>query len=132
MKLQLEFIETSTGDTYSGLKVTYGDKYADGLCYDEMIGLVTVITSPTGEMCLHWLKTSEEHKRLRALRGDKGMKTGDMVRHYLHGHVGMIILSVDYYWHIYWYGGREGAEHAERIRKHGMPACWQPKSVELI
>ncbi len=64
MKIELEFIEQSNYETneFSGWKVTISDKYANGLCYDEMIGLITVLTSETGKPCLNWLKTKEQHE----------------------------------------------------------------------
>ena len=47
MKVLIEFIEgESTKTQFSGWKVTHGDKYADGLGYDEMLGLVASITMP--------------------------------------------------------------------------------------
>ena len=30
-------------------------------------------------------------------------------------------------WGIYWYGGSEGKEHAERMRTKGIPSFWQDK-----
>lgn len=66
MKLEIEFIEgPSTEKLFSGWKVTLGDKYADGLCYDEMLGLVSAITMPEKRPALHWLKTAEQHKQWR-------------------------------------------------------------------
>lgn len=40
--------------------VTFQDKVADKLCYDEMLGLVAAITMPTDRPCLQWLKTEEQ------------------------------------------------------------------------
>ena len=40
--------------------VTFQDKLADRLGYDEMLGLVASITIPTDRPCLQWLKTEEE------------------------------------------------------------------------
>lgn len=40
--------------------VTFQDKLADRLSYDEMLGLVAAITMPTDRLCLQWLKTEEQ------------------------------------------------------------------------
>ena len=45
--------------------VVQGDKYADELAYDEMLGLITVLTIPKDSPHLHWLKTKEEHDTWR-------------------------------------------------------------------
>lgn len=45
--------------------VHVGDRYADGLTFDEMLGLVASITLPQGRGCLNWLKTEAEHRALR-------------------------------------------------------------------
>lgn len=66
MKVEIELIESvSTETQWSGWKVTYGDKYADGLGYDEMLGLVTAITLPEKRPILQWLKTAEQHQQWR-------------------------------------------------------------------
>lgn len=63
MEVKIEFIESSSTESkWSGWKVTHGDKYADGLGYDEMLGLVTAITLPENRPTLHWLKTKEQHQ----------------------------------------------------------------------
>lgn len=46
-------------------KVSYGDKYADGLTYEEMLGMVAALTMPEPRPTLHWLKTEEEHVKAR-------------------------------------------------------------------
>lgn len=61
MKVEIEFIESSSTETqWSGWKVTYGEKYADGLTYDEMLGLVAAITLPKKRPTLQRLKTALE------------------------------------------------------------------------
>lgn len=66
MKVEIEFIESSSTETqWSGWKVTYGEKYADGLTYDEMLGLVAAITLPKKRPTLQWLKTAEQHQQWR-------------------------------------------------------------------
>jgi hypothetical protein len=52
-------------------KVTLGDKYAEKLNYDEMLGLVTTLTMPTDRPCIHLLRTKEEHAANSALWGRK-------------------------------------------------------------
>ncbi len=51
-------------DLYSanGWKVEFENRYAYGLSYDEMIGVVSMITMPEDRPCLRWLKTAEQHK----------------------------------------------------------------------
>ena len=46
MKITIEYIDETNEELYKGWKVTYGDKYADWLCYDEMLGLVSALTMP--------------------------------------------------------------------------------------
>jgi hypothetical protein len=66
MRIEIELIETESTETvFSGWKVTYGDKYADGLCYDEMLGLVATITMPEDKRNLQWLRTAEQHQAWR-------------------------------------------------------------------
>lgn len=62
MEIKIEFIQNTDSDTdFSGWKVSYGDKYADGLGYDEMLGLVAAITMPDERPTLQWLMTEEQH-----------------------------------------------------------------------
>lgn len=69
-KITIELIE-QTEETYkteewSGWKVSQGDRYADGLCFDEMIGLLCSLTLPqTYKPHLTWMKTKAEHKQWR-------------------------------------------------------------------
>lgn len=50
-----------------GWKVTVGERYADALCFDEMLGVVTELTMPTPRPHLHWMRTKEEHKSQREI-----------------------------------------------------------------
>ena len=45
-----------------GYKVQQGDKWADMLCYDEMMGLVSALTMPEHRPCLQWMRTKEQHE----------------------------------------------------------------------
>jgi len=65
MKIEIYFIEPSEKDIYGGWTVSYGDKYAEGLVYDEMFGLVASITMPKERPCLQWLKTEAQHQAWR-------------------------------------------------------------------
>lgn len=62
MKIEIELVKEEQPLVWTGWKVTLGDKYADGLGYDEMIGLVSVLTMPEKRPMLNWLKTEESHK----------------------------------------------------------------------
>ena len=44
-----------------GYEVRHGDRWADHLCYDEMMGVVSAITMPEERYCLQWLRTREQH-----------------------------------------------------------------------
>ena len=58
--------------TESGLfNVRLGEKWADNLAWDEMIGLVASITMPERRPCLQWLWTEEQHKAWEAKYGTK-------------------------------------------------------------
>lgn len=63
MKVEIELIKTSDM-SWGGWKVTYGEKYADRLCWEEMLGLVSAITMPDERMVLNWLKTEDEHNEI--------------------------------------------------------------------
>lgn len=65
MEITIKHFKENTPDNYSGFMVKYGDKYADGLTYDEMLGLVTAITLPNERPCLNWLKSEEQHKAFK-------------------------------------------------------------------
>ncbi|HAE34632.1 MAG TPA: hypothetical protein PLI89_11770 [Chitinophagales bacterium] len=56
MKVIIEHTEET------GWNVIHGDKVADRLSYDEMLGLVVAITIPDKRPCLQWLKTKEQHE----------------------------------------------------------------------
>ena len=59
-----------TFDSQHGFNVKQGDKYADRLCYDEMMGLLSSLTMPKERPCLQWMRTEEEHKAFYGLIGD--------------------------------------------------------------
>jgi hypothetical protein len=65
MKVEIEFLEEERDGKWTGWCVTYSDKYADGLGYDEMLGLVAAITMPEKRPTLQWLKTKDEHNAFR-------------------------------------------------------------------
>lgn len=61
-KITIEFFEEHTDDECKGWKVSQGDKYAYGLGFDEMLGLVAILTMPTEPPHKQWMKTKEQHK----------------------------------------------------------------------
>jgi hypothetical protein len=62
MKVEIELITTEDPLVWRGWKVSHDGKYADGLGYDEMLGLVAAITMPQERPTLQWLKTPDQHK----------------------------------------------------------------------
>jgi hypothetical protein len=60
MKITIEFQEGNELIPLNGWSVTHGRKSAQGLGYDEMLGLVAAITMPAKRPCLQWLKTKQE------------------------------------------------------------------------
>lgn len=50
-------------DINNSFSVHYKDKYANELCWDEMLGLVASLTISDNKPCQQWLKTEEEHKK---------------------------------------------------------------------
>jgi hypothetical protein len=62
MKVIIELLAEKQDGKWVGWCVTIGDKYADGLGYDEMLCLVAAITMPEKRPALHWLKTKEAHE----------------------------------------------------------------------
>lgn len=63
MKITIEFIEDTHGFIFNGWNVTQGDKYAEKLGYDEMLGLVSILTMPEKRPHLQWMKTKEDHEK---------------------------------------------------------------------
>lgn len=49
-----------------GFNVIQGDKYSDQLGFDEMLGLIAILTMPDHTPHLQWMKTKEEHDAWRA------------------------------------------------------------------
>lgn len=43
--------------------VSYKDKYADELCWEEMLGLIASLTISSNKPCQQWLRTDEEHEK---------------------------------------------------------------------
>lgn len=79
MHITIENIQESTDElVFSGWKVTHGDKYADGLGYDEMIGLVAAITMPEERRLLQWLKTKEQHQAQKDHFKNMAIKDGPL------------------------------------------------------
>ena len=48
-----------------GWKVQQGDRYADWLGYDEMMGVVSSLTMPKERPCLQWMRTREQHELIK-------------------------------------------------------------------
>ena len=46
--------------------VIKGDRYADRVYYEEMLGLVSALTMPKERPCLCWMRTKEQHDAMRA------------------------------------------------------------------
>lgn len=46
----------------NGWKVQQGDKYADTLCYEEMLGVLISLTMPEQRPCLQWMRTKEQYE----------------------------------------------------------------------
>ena len=55
MKILIEYNE-------DGWKVTCGEKYADRLCHEEMIGILIHLTFPNDQRYINWMMTEEEHE----------------------------------------------------------------------
>ncbi len=63
MKIEIELITESTDpNVWKGWKVSCGDKYANGLTWDEMLGLIAGLTFPAGNPITSWLRSEAEHK----------------------------------------------------------------------
>jgi hypothetical protein len=65
--ISIEFIteDNKPADVWLGWLIRQGDKYADGLCYDEMLGLLAAMTMPNERQALSWLRTKEQHLQRR-------------------------------------------------------------------
>lgn len=51
-----------TGYKTGSFDVSFEDKTAIGVTYDEALGLLSAIMMPIERPCLFWLKTSEQQK----------------------------------------------------------------------
>lgn len=49
-------------DRKNSFTVRQGDKYSDGLTYEEMLGTISALTMPTERPCIHWMRTKEQWK----------------------------------------------------------------------
>lgn len=47
-------------DRKNSFTVRQGDKYSDGLTYEEMLGTISALTMPTERPCIHWMRTEEQ------------------------------------------------------------------------
>lgn len=69
-KIEIEVTTRDAGNM--DYKVSHSGKFADGLTFDEMLGLVASLTMPESRRCLLWMKTQEEwddrERQLQAIR----------------------------------------------------------------
>ena len=49
-------------DRKNSFTVRQGDKYSDGLTYEEMLGTISALTMPTERPCIQWMMTEEQWK----------------------------------------------------------------------
>ena len=74
--ITIEIVDVGKSGDYT---VREGDRYADRLCWDEMLGTIAELTHPRIGEARYRMSTAEEHaeqerlreKRLAALRGSK-------------------------------------------------------------
>lgn len=64
--IEIIFIETENDEYWKGWLVKQADRYADGLGYDEMLGLIASLTMPPERPTLQWMKTKEQREKERA------------------------------------------------------------------
>lgn len=69
---------TITKSTHRGFDVNQGDRTADGLTYEEVLGVISVLLiTELGDRvpCAHWMKTEEEDRKWReSLQENKEVK----------------------------------------------------------
>lgn len=65
MNIEIKLLEEETNGLWKGWCVSIGDKYADGLGYEEMLGLVAALTMPESRPVLNWMRTEEGHAAFR-------------------------------------------------------------------
>ena len=63
LKIEIEYTEESTPERWRGFTVTQGDKYADALGFDEMLGVIVTLTMPEKTPHRQWMKTKEQHEK---------------------------------------------------------------------
>lgn len=47
-------------DRKNSFTVRQGDKYSEGLTYEEMLSTISALTISTVRPCIHWMRTKEE------------------------------------------------------------------------
>ncbi len=76
-KIEIELIEESTSERHKGFRVTQGDKYADALGFDEMLGVLVTLTMPEQRPHLQWMKTKEQHNNFDKMLIGSSIPFGD-------------------------------------------------------
>lgn len=61
--ITIKFNPKSEGKSFYGWSVKQGDRMADCLAYDEMMGLISSLTMPKERPCLSWMKPIESKKK---------------------------------------------------------------------
>ena len=65
-EITITFVQGEQKNLFDGWKVSQGEKYADGLGYDEMLGLVAALTMPESRPTLQWMQTAKQHYEFRS------------------------------------------------------------------
>ena len=52
-------------EKHNSYTVKQGEKYADGLTFDETLGLFASLIMPDRKPCIHWMQTEEQHRAFR-------------------------------------------------------------------
>lgn len=62
------------GEMTGSWDVIHDNKCADGLTWDEMLGIVAQLTMPEHKHCVNWLRTDQQKKKweeeLKNIKGD--------------------------------------------------------------
>lgn len=79
MEIKINSHVNELGEKTAAFNIEFEGKLADGLGYDEMLGLISAICLPQERPCLNWLKTPEQVNKWREFLGKDQNKIQDVL-----------------------------------------------------
>lgn len=78
MKIEITNHINNEGEVSNAFDVKLGVNLAEGLCYGEVLGLVSAIIMPRERPCLNWLKSPEQIKAWNEYLSGERSELGDV------------------------------------------------------